>query len=224
MTHTYKFSYSPDPDAVCFSWKLGWGVWQPNHHVDIDDIQSYYSIDQLIDYFNEDISTKGVTDWHINSRYFLPQIIKINLLYHDLRSNNNRKPMLLRKKHEADTKWTPLTGDTRLRAYELIGSPTAVSAVLVDESCPDPECSAINDRDAFARACNAPDGTQFWLRVGDKGLEWYEMRVDVSCAVTGQTFIDEARRAIIEYVSAQGPGFRIDRDWFCAQHNWQLAD
>jgi hypothetical protein len=223
MTHTYQFFYNQDPDAIRLSWKRGWGVWNPTQQIDINDIESCFSIDQLIDHFNEDISERGISGWHQNTRYFLPQIIKINLLYHDLRSNSNRKPMLLRKSKGYET-WYPLTGDTRLRVYELIGLPIAVSAVLVTESCPGPECSAINDRDEFAQACDAPGSTSFLLRVGDKGLEWYEMAVDVSCCVTGQTFIDEARRAIIKYVAAQGPGFRIDRDWFCTQHNWQLRN
>jgi hypothetical protein len=219
MTNTYHFHFNQGPDPVHLSWQMGWQIWCPTRPINVQDIQSYYSIDNLIKWFNEDIAQHGIDRWHVNTRYFLPQIIKINLLYHDLKHGSNRKPLLL---CQGKNKWDPLTGDTRLRVYELIGMPAEVSSLLVVQSKPDIDCEAISNSVAFAEACNADPGTPFWLRIGKQGLEWYEMAVDVSCEVTGQRFCDAATNAIIDYVTAQGAGFRLDRDWFCQSHNWNL--
>jgi hypothetical protein len=219
MSDTYHFHFNQGPDPVQLSWQMGWQIWYPTLPISVQDIQSYYSIDNLIQWFNEDITQRGVHSWYVNTRYFIPQIIKINLLYHDLKQGPNLKPLLL---YQGQNKWDPLTGDTRLRVYELIGVPAEVSSLLVVRSKPDIDCRAILSSVDFAEACDANSGTPFWLRIGKQGLEWYEMAVPVFCEVTGQKFCDAATNAIIDYVTAQGAGFRLDRDWFRQSHNWNL--
>ena len=112
-------------------------------------------------------------------------------------------------------KWDPLTGDTRLRAYELIDANALVDSILVTDAPPNIKCDAIHTRLDFGRACRSDPGTPFWLRVGEQGLEWYEMAADLECGVTGQNFAEDAEHIIINYVMKQGSGFRFDRDWFC---------
>lgn len=217
MTDTWHFHFNKDPDPVMLSWQLGYPVWQPNQLIPVSEIQSYFSIDQLIAWANEDIECRGVEYWHNDTRYFLAQFVKINLLYLDLKRNPNRKPLLLRP---GANKWDPLTGDTRLRACELMAENISLQAIVVAGSKPNMPCKAIETQSDFAQACDAANGTPFWLRVGPQGLEWYEMAVDVSCTVTGQRFSNDARETIIQYVTNQGPGFRFDRDWFCWEHSW----
>lgn len=217
MTCTYHFHFDPGPDPIVLSWQQGWQVWQPVSPISVNEIQSYYSIDQLITWVNRDIWQYGAHEWHRNAQYSLPQLIKINRLYHDLQRRGNRKPLLLRS---GSKKWDPLTGDTRLRAYELIDANALVDSILVTDASPNIKCDAIHTRLDFARACRSDPGTPFWLRVGEQGLEWYEMAADLDCGVTGQNFAEDAEHIIINYVMKQGSGFRFDRDWFCHRHAW----
>lgn len=217
MINTYHFHFNDDPDPVELSWQQGWPIWCPERRIAVRDIQSYYSIDELIAWANQDIANHGTQAWYHNTRYYLPQIVKINLLCHDLQRQPNRKPLLLRA---GSHKWDPLTGDTRLRAYELIDPSAQLEAILVAAHRPDIAVRPIRNQYDFARACRANPGTPFWLRVGTQGLEWYEMAAMFDCQVTGQQFADAAREIIIDYVSNQGDSFRFDRDWFCADHGW----
>lgn len=217
MTKTYHFHSNYDADPVDISWQQGWCIWCPKSTISVCDIQSYYSIDQLIAWANQDIAERGTQAWHIDTKYFLPQIVKINRLCLDLKHNPNRKPLLLRS---GAKKWDPLTGDTRLRAYELIDPTAKLEAILVSRNRPNIAVSPVKNRCDFARACRAEPGTPFWLRLGSQGLEWYEMSVKSQCAVTGQQFADDARQIIMQYVLNQGSSFRFDRDWFCSDHGW----
>lgn len=217
MINTYHFHFNNDADPIDLSWQQGWSVWCPRSTIHVSDIQSYYSIDQLITWANQDIAERGIQGWHTHTRYFLPQIVKINRLCHDLKRNPNRKPLLLRP---GTKKWDPLTGDTRLRAYELIDPQAELETILVAQTQPNIMVGPINTRSDFARACRAESGTPFWLRLGSQGLEWYEMAVMSECRVTGQQFADDARKIIMDYVANQGASFRFDRDWFCSEHQW----
>lgn len=210
-----RYQMPSDIDPVSLSWQHGHAVCG-RHDIPSSKIDKCYSIDQLIDWANQDLELYGVESWHSNVTYTLAQFVKINLLYHDLRADGNRKPLLIRPQ---GTGWYPLTGDSRLRAFELLDPAITVFCIAVCDGV-DADAEHLPDFDSFARACSARPGQRFWMRLGDQGLEWYETGVDTRYPVTGPNFNTWAADIVKHYVNGQGSGFRFDRDWFCQRHSW----
>lgn len=209
-----RYQMPSDIDPVSLSWQQGYAVARydgmPVHAID-----GCFSLDDLILWANQAIGAQGCDGWHIRPPFEISQLMRINLLYHDLYQFGNAKPVLLLYQSQ---RWQSLTGDSRLRAIELIDHITEINAITVADTELDHDpLHSFND---FAKACGAAPGQQFWFRLGEQGLEWYETAVTTRYPVTGPNFEPWAQDTIKNYVLQQGSTFRFDRDWFCQRHSW----
>jgi hypothetical protein len=176
-------------------------------------------LDQLIAWANLDISEKGCTQWFIGAKYPVTQFVKICRLYQDyFAGGRNVKPFLLTPRSFG---FEPLTGDSRLRALELIADQPTVSAIVVGSM--DNAPIHIHTLNELASILQLEPGTTLYLRLTDSvcpALEWYEIDLSTRIPVTGPDFVEQAERDIRCYVEKQGNSFRFDRDWFCQLHSW----
>jgi hypothetical protein len=194
--------------------------------IPVSMINANYTIDELINTVNYQMTELGkeifvYTD-HRRATFDIPQFVKINRLYHSLLSVGNVKPFLL---YEKDKKLHTITGESRLRAYELMPEEYYVSAFITTEDHDHKEWIKVNSFDEFSSLCKAPDGTAFYLRVGDSsdqdyGLSWYEVALPNTTDTSGGAFRDYCERAIQGYIMKKSDFFRFDKDWFRQHYNF----
>lgn len=149
------------------------------------------------------------------------QLVKINLLYHNLLRQNNIKPWLLAQRAAG---YQIINGESRFRAMELLDNVPAIQALVCVPCDLYNSMQPINNFYEFAEACQVPIGTAFWFTMAepnlDYGLSWYEVALDNNSGTTGGGFRDWAQRAIQSYLHQQPDNFRFDRDWFRGHYDW----
>lgn len=218
MDEITKWSYPGSDDVISRLRNNHQALWYLDE-VDTAKIKPFYTLNQLIAWANLDISEKGCTQWFIGARYPITQFVKLCRLYQDyVAGGPNVKPFLLTPRSNG---FEPLTGDSRLRALELIPDPPPVSAVVVGSV--DHAHKPINTLNELASTLQLEPGTSLYLRLDDSvcpALEWYEIDVPTRIPVTGPDFVKHADSDIRHYVEKQGNSFRFDRDWFCQPHAW----
>lgn len=149
------------------------------------------------------------------------QLVKINLLYHSLAQEGIVKPLLL--EHSCG-KFTPLTGDSRIRSLSMLPEIKNVPAFVTyysSDSCL-PGGVEIDCFEKFAHHCSSSTGDNFWFEFDDNNkLIRYETNKSTRIACAGFEFYQWCLSAIAGYMVAQTDNFLFDRQWFTQQIDWQ---
>lgn len=192
--------------------------------VPLANIRPMFTLQELCDKANDQICWNGIESFirqdHTKPNFDTSQFVKINCLYQDFLLEGNKKPFLL----TFDNDLTTVTGDTRMRALELVSSITSVSAFI---SINKDSRSLINNAQPittfkkFADCCDVPFGTPFFFTESNGYLEWYEVHAETKIPCAGQTFREFCQQAIYHYLLKQPSNFKFTVDWFKQSINWQ---
>jgi hypothetical protein len=191
----------------------------------IASITPNYTIDSLVKEINTNIDFFGLdcfeyTD-HRQPTVDISQFVKINKLYHNLKSTPNIKPWLL---YAINLGIFTICGESRLRAMELLPDINHVAAFInvpVELQHQYTNCTRIDTFDQFARSVGCDIGTPFWFTVSDQhGIDWYEVAIDNHTGTNGQRFRDRCIDAIRNYVKTLPGDFKFSKEWFTQTIDW----
>lgn len=224
MLKQYACFYQECPDPIAEIFKESNTTLLFSSSVPLDDITPSFTLQELCDKANDQILWNGVESFiakdHSRPNFDTNQFVKINQLYQDFLLENNKKPFLL----SFNNGLTTVTGDTRIRALELVSNIKCVSAfiqvdtdksVLIDYALP------VTTFKQFAECCNVPIGTPFFFTKSTSGsLDWYEVHAETKIPCAGQTFRKFCQQAIYNYLLSQPRDFKFTTEWFKQSINW----
>jgi len=193
----------------------------------VSAITPFYTLDALIDMVNndniipcgKDILARTIRDDPCPT-VDPAQLVKINLLYHSLKDQAVVKPLLI---GACGDKFSPLTGDSRMRALTLLPQIHSVPAFVcwpLDQA-PQAGGQLFKNFDQFAQCAQASFGSTFWFELSADGkLERYEVNKETRIQCAGYNFAQWCQQVMAAYIVQQPNDFVIDRAWFTQTIDW----
>jgi len=190
-----------------------------NPQVPVDHIAKQTQLQHLCDWANSQMSVHGRSDFVADPRrhYDAANLVKINQMVHSVQQHGSVKPMLLF--YTGSVPYATGTGDTRLRAIERVPAITHVSGIISTHSRYRSEFAhlrEIHTLEDFAQCFDAPQGSEFLIRLTDAqadwGMDWYEYVLNnTSVGVPDWGF---CLSAIQNYIMQQPDNFEFTVAWF----------
>jgi hypothetical protein len=189
-----------------------------NPQVPVDQIAKQTQLHQLCDWANHELAhSRSEFTGDPTRHYDAANLVKINQMVHSVRQHGSVKPMLLF--YTGSVPYATGTGDTRLRAIERVPAITHVSGIISTHSRHRSEFAhlrEIHTLEQFAQCFDAPEGSEFLIRLTDAqadwGMDWYEYVLNnTSVAVPNWTF---CLSAIQNYIMQQPDNFEFTVEWF----------
>jgi hypothetical protein len=181
----------------------------------LTQLEHPHSVDWLCEYAN--------TAEFINDRYWMANLVKINIWTQSIRKDGILKPMLIVYNDEG--KYIPETGSTRLICADLISELTHTEAFI---SCHSRNSSEFREKrtkrmftvDRFAEYAGARADDfnvlsfKFTNNPDDFGLYWYEINLrDVGSATPSEEWCVQAYSKYIQ----ENPDTTVTREWLSEQ-------